>query len=416
MSKCAQHGDVVLIRLLQAESNLARYGRQLLNNLPEETTQLMIDICTSTGPLAQDMPEVASPTKQSTGASYLSFMALSRGSATDTTPVPPSPTATTITAKPDSSSRRQASIMEDATPSGSISGMAAGNGTGAGSGSGSTTPSLPSWKSKPVRRPSPRIFFAHFVDHLDRFVGFLEAVALRRWGQAIDGSVPNDFTKELAMDDAQDKTDQAAVWNTLLELYLTLPVTSGPGLVSSPTAATTEKAKDSSDKDAALFREKAIRLLQSTGLPYDPTHALILCSTRSFIPGLVLLWERRGMHEDVLRLWMDRSRSGETGASAEVVRYLRAYGNDRPALYPLVLRFLTSTNELLQRHRKDVEVVLEHIEAEKIMSPVAVVQVLSRNNVASVGLVKQWLMTRIKEAREEIRTVSESRGRTIFRC
>jgi hypothetical protein len=396
MSKCAQHGDVVLIRLLQAESNLARYGRQLLNNLPEETTQLMIDICTSTGPLAQDMPEVASPTKQSTGASYLSFMALSRGSATDTTPVPPSPTATTITAKPDSSSRRQASIMEDATPSGSISGMAAGSGTGAGSGSGSTTPSLPSWKSKPVRRPSPRIFFAHFVDHLDRFVGFLEAVALRRWGQAIDGSVPNDFTKELAMDEAQDKTDQAAVWNTLLELYLTLPVTSGPGLVSSPTAATTEKEKDNSDKDAALFREKAIR--------------------RSFIPGLVLLWERRGMHEDVLRLWMDRSRSGETGASAEVVRYLRAYGNDRPALYPLVLRFLTSTNELLQRHRKDVEDVLEHIEAEKIMSPVAVVQVLSRNNVASVGLVKQWLMTRIKEAREEIRTVSESRRRTIFRC
>jgi hypothetical protein len=49
--------------------------------------------------------------------------------------------------------------------------------------------------------------------------------------------------------------------------------------------------------------------------------------------------------------------------------------------------------------------VLEHIETQKIMPPLGVIQVLSRNGVASVGLVKQWLMTRIKEAREEIHTV-----------
>jgi hypothetical protein len=53
----------------------------------------------------------------------------------------------------------------------------------------------------------------------------------------------------------------------------------------------------------------------------------------------------------------------------------------------------------------DIEKVLEHIEKEKIMPPLAVIQVLSRNGVASVGLVKQWLMTRIKEFREEIHTV-----------
>lgn len=49
--------------------------------------------------------------------------------------------------------------------------------------------------------------------------------------------------------------------------------------------------------------------------------------------------------------------------------------------------------------------MLEHIEREKIMPPLGVIQVLSRNGVASVGLVKQWLMTRIKESREEIHTV-----------
>jgi hypothetical protein len=37
-----------------AESNLARYGRAMLQSLPEETTQLLIDLCTTTGPLVPD--------------------------------------------------------------------------------------------------------------------------------------------------------------------------------------------------------------------------------------------------------------------------------------------------------------------------------------------------------------------------
>jgi vacuolar protein sorting-associated protein 11 len=242
----------------------------------------------------------------------------------------------------------------------------------------------------PKRLPSPRPFFAHFVDHLDRFVTFLETLARRRWGQALEGTAADlaavaasaDLT---IVDEEADHADQAAVWNTLLELYLSL----------------------GSGAHAESLRAKALKLLQSTNLPYDPTHALVLCATRDFTPGLVLLWERAGMHEDVLRFWMDRHADGsDADASAQVVRYLTLYGPDRPALYPLVLRFLTSTPALLSKHREDVGRALEVIEHEKILSPVAVVQVLGRNGVASVGLVKAWLMGRIKEARDEIQTAS----------
>jgi len=178
------------------------------------------------------------------------------------------------------------------------------------------------------------------------------------------------------------------VWNTLLELYLTLPL---PG--SQPT------------KDNKSYRDKALRVLNSETIPYDPTHALILCSSHSFTPGLVLLWEKRGMYEDVLRFWMDQDKEGlNPSASAEVIRHLNLYGPTRPHLYPLVLRFLTSTPELLSKHRDDVVQVLEHIEQERILPPLAVIQVLSRNGVASVGLVKEWLMQRIKHTREEIHT------------
>jgi hypothetical protein len=213
---------------------------------------------------------------------------------------------------------------------------------------------------------------------------------LRRWGQSVDG--PKDGAvgqrDASAEDDSAEVADQQAVWNTLLELYLTLA----------------SAASNVARGDA--LRDKALQLLRaSERIPYDPTHALILCATRSFTPGLVLLWERLGMHEDVLRFWMEQDRRGEPGAGAEVMRCLVRYGGAAPELYALALRFFTSAPELVARHSSDLAEVLRVIEERAIVPPLVVVQVLSRNEVASVGLVKDWLLARIRTAREEVHTV-----------
>ncbi|TFK62496.1 hypothetical protein BDN72DRAFT_964507 [Pluteus cervinus] len=368
-----------------AESNLARYGRAMLESLPQETTQLLIDLCTTSGPLEseEDEPPVApAPTRQpSIGPSYLALLSLNRASvvqpAVSADPpiqTPPSPSIRTVRA--DASSRRE-SIHEASRAS---------------------TPPIrsPSLTGKPPPPPppkklSPRIYFAHFVDHMDRFLIFLETVALRRWGQTVSESdgqpqIPPSLA-DLPVEDEAERLDQVAVWNTLLELYLTLK---------------------KPPEEERVLRDKALRVLKSDGLPYDPTHALIICSTRGYTQGLVLLWEKMGMYEEVLRFWMDRDKEGNTPeASKEVVNHLNAYGESNPHLYPLVLRFLTSTPELLTRHEDDLKRVLEHVVEEKILPPLGVIQVLSRNGVASVGLVKEWLMKRIKTAREEIQTDQE---------
>ena len=371
-----------------AESNLARYGRAMLESLPDETTQLLIDLCTNKGPLTLEI--VDSPTEKqpnTPGPSYLSYLALNRTSVvlstptTDTAP-PPSPSVKTV--RPGDAPSRRDSIRNESRPD---------------------TPPPPTplalASAKPRLLPpltkylSPRIYFAHFVDHMDHFVRFLETVALRRWNQTVDeGSASLQTVSEPAADEHADKRDQIAVWNTLLELYLTLPTPSADNVDTS--------------REKAVLREKALRVLKSESIPYDPTHALILCSSRSFTPGLVHLWEKMGMHEDVLRFWMDRDKEGTTpDASRQVVEHLKLYGDTRPHLYPLVLRFLTSTPELLSRHTADVAEILDHIDKENILPPLGVIQVLSRNNVASVGLVKEWLMTRIKHAGEQISTVTE---------
>ena len=119
------------------------------------------------------------------------------------------------------------------------------------------------------------------------------------------------------------------------------------------------------------------------------------------------------MYEVVLRFWMEEHNSGrmsdagvpDSSPSEKVISALGKYGPGNSHLYPLVLRFFTSTPELLTANQASLESLLEYIEIEKLTSPLSVVQVLSRNEVASVELVKGWLMRRIKECMEEIATV-----------
>ncbi len=246
-------------------------------------------------------------------------------------------------------------------------------------------------RSPPRPLPYSRLYFANFVGHREHLLVFLEAVALRRWGQSLDGpkeGTGGDGNASASTEDSVEAADQQAVWNTLLELYLTLASAAGNG-------ARTD-----------ALREKALQLLRAADrLPYDPMHALILCATRSFTPGLVLLWERLGMHEDVLRFWMEQDRRGIAGARTEVMRCLGKYGEEAPQLYKLALRFFTSAPELVSRHSLDLAEVLRVVEERKILPPLGVVQILSRNEVASIGLVKEWLLARIRTAREEVHTV-----------
>lgn len=410
----------------------------MLHSLPEETTQLLIDLCTMTaGSLRSELLEetgTPSATRQSTtsttttvassagGASYLSYLALNRGlqqpplsmDQTTSTAQPPSPSTKTIKADALPMSGRSTPVAP-ATPTTAKGGGSQRAQTPTTQPQTTQSPVTPQPQSQqvqpasPVKLPSPRVCFAHFVDHMEQFVVFLETVASRRYGQYLDGAagqgvsiqkIRSSSVSTQQQGEEEDREDQAAIWNTLLELYLTLPSSFVQG----------EEGEELRRKKRE-YEEKAMKVLRSQ-LPYDPTHALILCSTHGFINGLVLLWEKLGMYEDIIRFWIDRFKSGtDNSASQKVVDCLMTYGSGNTVepqnqLYPIVLRFLTSTPELLGKHREDLKGILEHVEEQGIMPPLGVVQLLARNGVASVGLVKEWLMLRIKESQDEVENVS----------
>ncbi|KAG6900207.1 hypothetical protein C0993_001472 [Termitomyces sp. T159_Od127] len=254
-----------------AESNLARYGRAMLENLPEETTKLLIDLCTSSGQLTveSDASTSSVAVRQNTTPSYLSYLALNRNqavtSAVTSDPVTlPAPSITTV--RPDTHSRHESVIdtPQTATPPPLES---------------TSTPSQPIGPP-PVKRLSPRLYFAHFVDNMEQFLIFLETVALRRWGQNVGGqssptpSPATDFT----LDEEVDRLDQVAVWNTLLELYLTLPFKDykGTALVE---ATLRDKAMADKELIDSYRLETATKLKQVEELS-DPEHPRVFHVTR----------------------------------------------------------------------------------------------------------------------------------------
>lgn len=276
--------------------------------------------------------------------------------------------------------------------------------------------------------PAPRQFFAHFADHPRHFISFLEQIAARRYSKSVDSLVPpanltgTDFLlpqpRELAPPpdylDAAAR-DEQVVWNTLLELYVTpLPARSADADV-----------RDGEAEQSDL-RAKAIKLLRCRDqVPYDETQALLVCTTKGFEDGFVLLYELFGMYEDIVRCessllsasdeadcrrladWIDASlaSSSNPSLSTRVVRSLRRYGPSCHSLYLLVLRHLTSSSELLSRHQGDVLDILGEIDREKVMPPIAVVQILSSNGTASIGLVRDYLKRQLLAEKQEIDSV-----------
>lgn len=415
------------VRSLEAEDAIAsmtQYAKTLLAELPDETTELLIELCSGAFRpdtdgaqkalrLQQGERHTKKPAK-SAAAAYLSYLQVggfgrqtqdagASGSRTGTGASTPARRSSTVLAEPYSikdetsgTTRPSSTVKGDVDTS--LSAAAPGGGDGAADADASGVDGDGLDKVQAYVLPSPRTYFAHFIQHPRHFIRFLETVALARWGQVVDmeaepstevvlspvqeKSAPNGEeeldevdralrelgldTTSAAIDDEyedQEVLDQKSIWNTLLELYLT----------SSPPS-----------------RERALRLLQQhASLPYDPSHAMMLCAVENFSDGLILLYERMGLYEDVVRLHM------ESGSSTQVVSSLQRYGGVRTELYDAVLRYLISSPALLEQHTSDLLAILETIRERELMSTLEIVQTLSSTAHTHVGVIRDFIITSI---------------------
>ncbi|KAF9585904.1 hypothetical protein BGW38_000136 [Lunasporangiospora selenospora] len=381
---------------LEADKNLQKYGKVLLTHLPERTTELLIELCSGT------LNRVPTPTPNSgTGTPANTSLATTNqafgmlpfaigGSGGTSTP----PVSSSATASPKMSHHATfAPKPKHHTES---------------------TKYLP---------PSPRTFMSLFVDLPSYLIIFLEKVSANRWPPAasqsshnhnasgpnqkgatgahsslsgISGKKSGDHLdrpsaggNKHGVTDDQDMEERKAIWNTLLELYLANPPSSGQ--------TGTMKVADMNRKmkEKIIKKEKCLKLLNDPDIPYDTNHALVLCQMAGFDEGIVFLYERMKMYTDILRLWIERD------DTTKVIECLRKYGPLEPSLYPLTLSYFSSSPGRLTTATQELLKVLDHIDQQDLLPPLQVVQALSQTPVATIGMIKNYIGRRIETERKE---------------
>ncbi|KAK4494695.1 hypothetical protein PRZ48_014051 [Zasmidium cellare] len=205
--------------------------------------------------------------------------------------------------------------------------------------------------------PKPRTAFSAFVDHPDQFVTFLEACT------SSNGVKP------------ENKED---LQTTLFEMYL-------------------HKASTSTGDEKSHWETSAKRLIsQQDDTTISTSNILLLSDLEKFREGTILVSEKQGLRFDVFRSY--------TAAhdTAGAIKALRKYGPEEPQLYPAALAYFTSSPQILAEAGAEVEAVLKTIDEDGLMAPLQVIQTLSTNAVATMGLVKKYLTTTVAREREEI--------------
>lgn len=328
---------------------MLRYGKTLVDNLPKEATQLLIDLCCGTldqtPPIDfDDAQQTRSP--DTTGPSYFSYLSYGNKKTSAPTAQTNNTSSSPAVLSPPLSSAHQAQKRKSTSipqPSSTLA---------------SDVP------TRPPNLPAPKQFFAQFIGREEEFIHFLETVAHQRW----DGSNSKD-----------EEPQQMAVWNTLLELYLTLA------------------AKSAEKNRQAELEFKALSLLRrSDPIPYNPHQALIVCTMARFEEGILVLYERLDMIEEILR------RRIASVEPQQVFETLWKYGERAPDLYPIALRWISSDAALLSKHQPQFDRILREVEKHQILKPIQVLRILSRNNAASIGSLKGYFKSGLQADKSEI--------------
>ena len=223
--------------------------------------------------------------------------------------------------------------------------------------------------------PKPRTAFSSFVDHPDSFITFLE-VCLKQ----------NNI----------EKSDMTDLYTALFEMYLET-ANAKKGEEKEKWEAKAKRLIDG--KDVSMILSGLCFELRGLQIPIDPSNVLLLSHLSNFRDGTTLVREQQGLRFDIFRSYT--SAHDTTGA----IKALRKYGPEEPQLYPAALAYFTSDPKILEEAGDELDIVLKKIDEDGLMAPLQVIQTLSTNAVATMGMVKKYLSDTIDRERKEISNV-----------
>ncbi|CAK7263759.1 Vacuolar protein sorting-associated protein 11 [Sporothrix epigloea] len=348
-----------------AYASLMKYARVLIDHCLKDTTQLFIDYYTGRYQPKLDVPTAAgiaaATASGGSGFAYGAASAVQNLAGFITLPyvsssgaATPSPVATGEDAKAAAAAKAAATVL-------------------AASNAGAEPAEVPSKKVQ-YKIPRPRTAYSSFIDHPDEFIVFLEACLKE--------------TKSLS---EFDRTD---VCTTLFEMYLQKSLE--------------KKGEEHREK----WEAKAKALIHQQGdsdgndtnntndnapVPMEKANVLLVSHLANFGDGTTLIKEQAGLLFDIFRSYTS------TQDTRGALRALHKYGPEEPQLYTAALSYLTSSARVLDEAGPDeLAAVLQRIHSDGLMAPLQVVQTLSQNSVATMGMLKPYLQEIIERERREI--------------
>ncbi|GME82901.1 unnamed protein product [Ambrosiozyma monospora] len=264
--------------------------------------------------------------------------------------------------------------------------------------------------------PRPRIIFQSFVNHPHEFVIFLEACveSYKKFGG-----------------NEKDKKD---IMITLYEMYLSLSTTASISTLTPTTADDNEESESSklqNDRDKQAWESKARQLLDQIQLDEswtnsEKTNLLLLSNLGDFNEGEILIRESTDQSSEGFE--QDFFRSAVLAQNYEKsLEILQRYGPLEPELYKLALTTYTANEHIFNTIGGEPVIlgIINKIEQLKLMTPLELIKQLSLssghrstaatsnsaaeqqprpNTFIKLGLVKQYLINYIKRQKQDIAT------------
>ncbi|XP_065898178.1 vacuolar protein sorting-associated protein 11 homolog [Dysidea avara] len=163
--------------------------------------------------------------------------------------------------------------------------------------------------------------------------------------------------------------------NTLLELYMTSMDELPPN------------TQERGNREA-----KTLELLKSKSAKYDIDHALVLAQMHNFKAGILYLYEKAKLFQQILHYHMEHKDYNS------VMDTCRRHGMRDPHLWVQALSYFGSQPAA----NKKIEEVLKHIEDTNLLPPLMVVQILAEHDVATLADIKGYISHRLQEENQQI--------------
>ncbi|KAG5519427.1 hypothetical protein PMAC_002054 [Pneumocystis sp. 'macacae'] len=144
------------------------------------------------------------------------------------------------------------------------------------------------------------------------------------------------------------------------------------------------------------YEKKAKSLLINETYLVDSFNGLLLSYLADFSEGFQILKEKSDTKVDAFRYYCSIE------DTYKVIDFLEKYGDIEPELYLLALSYFTSSPKILNDTGDYFYTLLKKIKEERLITPLEIIKILSVNSIATIKVIKEYLIEVIEQERKEI--------------